>query len=496
MARESLICVSIAAASNEEMLAEMVRLAPEADLLELRIDGIPAPDLKRLLANRPRPVIVTNRPARECGAYQGPEDKRVALLQDAVNLGAEYVDVELDSADRIQRRGATKLIVSYHNFDVTPANLEAIYSSITQSNADIVKVAVMANDIRDNLRVFDLMRSAVIPTIGICMGEIGRISRILAPKFRGHLMFAAVAQGRESGPGQLTAAELRDIYRFDRIGPETAIYGLIADPVGHSLSPHIHNAAFDALGMDAVYVPFKVEGDPGSFVRDFQALDVRGYSVTIPHKQAIMDAMDEVEPLALRIGAMNTIVVRDGRLFGSNTDYSGALDALERALGGAEPLRGKRVAILGAGGAARALAFGAQDRGALVTICNRTHERGVRLAEDIGCAARPLAEFGGLSPAPEILINTTRVGMWPEVDAVIVPPSEIKPEMFVYDAVYNPVETRLIREAAAIGCRTLGGVDWFIGQGVAQFELWTGRPAPRDVMRRAMLQALESRSPE
>ena len=489
------VCVSIPGADNEAMLAEMARVAPEADLIEMRIDETRDVDLELLLEKRPRPVIVTNRPARERGKFQGTEDERIALLQRAVDLGAEHIDVELDVADRIQRRGATRIIVSYHNFDEAPSNLESIYDGIVGAGADIAKIAVMANDIRDNLRIFDILRGAPIPTIGICMGELGRISRILAPKFGAYLMFASVGVGRESGPGQLTASELRGLYRFDRIGPDTAVCGLIAKPIGHSLSPHIHNAAFDAADIDAVYVPFLVQGAPADFVRDFRALGALGYSVTIPHKQAVIAAMDEVEPLVERIGAMNTVVARGGKFYGYNTDYSGALGALEKTLGGSDPLRGKRVAILGAGGAGRALAFGATDRDARVTVCNRTHARGVGLAKEVGCSAHPLAEFADLSPKPEIIINTTRVGMWPEVNETPVPAETLDAGVFVYDCVYNPVETKLLREAKARGCPTLGGVDWFVAQGAAQFERWFGVDAPRDVMRRAMVEALERNAP-
>jgi len=245
------------------------------------------------------------------------------------------------------------------------------------------------------------------------------------------------------------------------------------------------------LAIDAVYLPFQVARDPEGFMREALGFGAKGFSVSIPHKEAVVAAADEVEPLAHRIGALNTVVERNGRLYGCNTDYSGALSPLEEALEDKGGLEDKRVAILGAGGAARALAFGAKDRGARVTICNRTHERGVRLAHDVGCEAHPLEDFGALDP-PDVLINTTPVGMWPEVDATPVPVDALDPGTFVYDCIFNPEETRLLREAKSIGCWTLGGVDWFIGQGAAQFELWTGRSAPRDVMRRAMVERLRA----
>ena len=491
MSHKTLLCVSVQAQTHQAMLAQMQRVAPEADVIELRLDALrdgPV-DVARLLDGRPKPVVVTHRPTRQGGAHEGDEAQRVAVLQQAVDLGADYVDVELDAVERVQRRGGTRFIVSHHDFSETPRDLDALLGRIADTRPDVAKVAVMANDLRDNLRLFEAMGRSPVPVIGICMGEAGMISRVLAPKFRGFLMFASVEEGCESGPGQLTVAQLRRTYRFDRIGPDTTIYGLIGDPVAHSMSPAIHNAAFDATDLDAVYVLLKVEGDPADFVRDFEPLGAQGYSVTIPHKERVIQAMDEVEPLVRRIGAMNTVVVRDGRRMGHNTDYSGALQALERALGGDEPLRGKRVAILGAGGAARALAFGAVDRGARVVICNRTHPRGVKLAQEVGCQAHPLAELGSL-PRPEVLINTTRVGMWPETDASPVDVGALAPGMVVYDSVYNPLQTRLLTEAGRAGCQTLGGVDWFIGQGAAQFELWTQRPAPREVMRQAMLDQL------
>ncbi|HRU04175.1 MAG TPA: shikimate dehydrogenase [Candidatus Brocadiia bacterium] len=489
MTEPTRICVSVVGESTDAMLGQMAQAAPHADILELRLDRVVNPDIARLINARTRPVIATNRPVREGGQFRGSEEERVALLQQAAELGAEYVDIELDSAHRLRAPSSCQRIVSHHDFERTPADLQAIYERLVAAGADIAKIAVMATDIRDNLRVFDLLRSASRPVIALCMGELGRISRILAPKFGAWGVFASVAPGQEAAPGQIAAAELRKLYRFSHISAKTDIYGLIADPIAHSLSPHIQNAAFEAAGVDAVYVPFKVEGSPAAFLRDFRALGVRGYSVTIPHKEAVMPAMDVIEPLAARIGAVNTIVDTGERFLGSNTDYRGALDALESALGGKDTLRGCTVAILGAGGAGRALALGARDRGARVTILNRTHDRGLRLANEIGCEARPLAEFADM-PAPDVLINTTRAGMWPDVEETPVAAQALQPKTFVYDSIYNPIQTRLLREAAERGCRTLSGVDWFIGQGAAQFELWTGQSAPREVMRRAMLEAL------
>jgi len=480
-----MICIPIVAGTEDAMAAEMAAAAASADLVELRMDYAPGADVARLLANRPCPVIVTNRPAREGGRFEGSEAERIAVLQRAVDAGAEYVDVELDSVGRLRRGERTRLIVSHHDFQRTPEEIEAIHARIVRSGADIVKLVCMARDIRDNLRMFSLLRDTTHPTIAFCMGELGLISRVLGRKFGNFLTFAALGAGRESAPGQLSVADLRGIYRYKEIGSETTVYGVIGNPVAHSMSPAILNAAFREAGLDAVYVPFKVEGDAVEFTAAFREIDVRGYSVTIPHKRAIMAAMDELDEVAEKVGAVNTVVNREGRLFGTNTDVPGALRALEEAAGG---LCGKRVLLLGAGGAARAVAFGLKGCGAEVTIANRTHDKAVRLAEEVGCAFCAMGDVAGRDV--DVLVNTTSVGMYPKVDAMPVPREALKPGMLVFDAVYNPPETRLLREAKAAGCRTLSGIHWFVNQAAMQFELWVGLPAPRGVMERALRERL------
>ncbi len=494
-----MICIPVTARDEATIARDMAESARLADLVELRMDYAPGADLKRLLENRPCPVIVTNRPKREGGAYDGLEDERLALLQQAVDLGADYVDVELDSVDRIRRHGRTRLIVSHHDFQETPDDIGHIHSEIVRSGADVAKVACTARDIRDNLRMFDLLRGER-PTIALCMGELGVISRILGRKFGSFLTYASLGEGKESAPGQLTAAELAGLYRYREIGPATAVYGVVANPVAHSMSPLILNAAFEEAGVDAVYVPFKVEGDVVEFVNAFRKIDVKGYSVTIPHKQAVIAAMDDLDEIVKKVGALNTVVNRSGRLFGTNTDVAGAIRALKEAVetissqsgrgarSCAPTLAGKRVLLLGAGGAARALAFGLCMRGAKLIIANRTYERGRRLAEEIGCESLRLSEVG--SCEADILINTTSVGMHPNVDDTPVPRSALQKGMVVFDAVYNPPETRLLREAREADCLTVSGITWFVNQAAAQFELWTGQPAPRATMERVLMKRL------
>jgi len=477
---KTLLCVSLTAETTEETLASLHAPTRAFDVAELRLDYTREPDVRRLLDGRPCPVIVTNRPVREGGRWAGDEGRRIALLEEADRLGADFVDVELDALPRFRRQGKARLIVSYHNFEETPADIAAIASRIEHTEADIVKIATQAKSLRDNLAIFRLLRVARKPTIAVTMGEHGHVSRVLGPKFGAFLVFASLEAGREAAPGQVPVADLLGLYGFRRIGPATRVYGVIANPVAHSMSPAIHNAAFQHAGLDAVYLPFRVDS-PADFIPAFRELPVEGYSVTIPHKETVIPLLDEVEPLARRIGAVNTIVRRDGRLCGSNTDWSAAVGAVTGGLPEGDSLAGKSVLLLGAGGAARAMAFGLAERGARVVIANRTHERAVRLAAEVGCAAVPLDAAG--SVAYDILVNGTSLGMHPRVDETPLDAARLRPGALVFDSVYNPPETRLLREARAAGCRTVNGLEMFVNQAVEQFELWTGLPAPRAFMR-------------
>lgn len=269
------------------------------------------------------------------------------------------------------------------------------------------------------------------------------------------------------------------------INAQTELYGVFGHPVAHSLSPVMHSAAFRELGINAVYLAFDVVDLKGA-VDGVRALNLNGLSVTIPHKISIMVLLDEIDPLAEKIGAVNTIVVREGRLIGCNTDGEGAITALREKT----ELGDKRIAVIGAGGAARAVGFTARRNGGNVTIVNRSVEKGEQLADDLDADFVPLAEFNGEC---DILVNTTPLGMAPETDRAPVPEALLQPGMVVMDIVYNPLTTRLLRDAAARGCTTVDGVAMFVHQGAMQFERWTGRPAPVDLMRRTVLSELEGK---
>ena len=486
-----MLCVPITATTTEEFLMDMKAASELADIVELRLDyinNIKAVDIETLIRAKARPVIATCRPEREGGKFTGTENERTALLEKAVDSGAEYVDiehdVERDLINKFRKKAGTKIIGSYHNFSETPtdAELKEIYKRLTGIGADVVKIVTFAHNITDNIHIFRLLEYAHIPTIAFCMGALGQISRILAPKYGSFLSFASLEKGKESAPGQLSAGELLDVYNFPGINRATDIYGLIGNPVAHSMGPLLNNTCFREEKLNAVYLPFKVEDLP-SFINGFKTLNVRGYSVTIPHKVTIMRLLDKLDPLVESIGAVNTVVNRDGKLVGYNTDSTAAVKVIEDSLAkNGDRLHGKKVTIVGAGGAARAVAFGLKQKGAEITIVNRTESRAKKLARDLKCHYKRFSELDKLHT--EILVNCTSVGMHPNVDDIPVPIKVLKPGMWVFDAVYNPPETRLLEEAAARGCHTLDGVKMFVLQAAQQFELWTGRPAPLEHLER------------
>ncbi len=486
-----LICIPITAATNEAAIEDMTAASEYADVLELRLDYIPNPDINKLLKHRRKPVIVTNRPKREGGRFSGNENSRLQLLTNAMELGADYIDVEHDSVQHVLNlpyRGC-KIIVSYHNFLETPLNLDEIYKELCRTGAHIVKLAVFANDMTDNVRVFQLLKSASLPTIALCMGEVGLISRILAQKFGSYMTFASLEEGKESAPGQITIHELLNLYRFKKTNADTKIYGLIGNPVAHSISPAIHNTAFAEKGLNWVYIPFKTENITTTF-SGLKKIDIQGCSVTIPHKQSIMELLDEIDPLARRIGAVNTVVNRNGKFWGYNTDCTAALIALKEAIGkGNLSLKGETILVIGAGGASRAIAFGLHKEDANVIIANRTYEKAEMLGRDIGCKYCKMHELDNLKI--DILVNATSVGMYPNINEMPVPANVLKPSTVVFDIVYNPLETRLLLEAKNRGCITVDGLAMFINQAAAQFELWTGQKAPKELMAEVALNLLQ-----
>jgi 3-dehydroquinate dehydratase/shikimate dehydrogenase len=488
-----MICIPITAKRAEDTVLEMLSASKYADIVELRIDYIPELQnaeacIEESLKRKIKPVIITNRPVREGGKFNGSEQDRLRLLQKAIDLGVDYVDVEYDSIKQITRRNSSKIIISHHNFKETPHDLSKIYDEICQQKPDIVKIVTHANDITDNIRIFELLQSTNIPTISFCMGELGYISRILTGKFGGFLTFASLEKGKESAPGQLTADELSKIYHFKDINKETKLYGIIGNPVSHSMSPAIHNAAFTEKGLNNVYVPLKI-ANIDTFMKECREIDFQGFSVTIPHKESVLPLLDDLDPNARRIGAINTIVNRNGKLTGYNTDCMAAVIGLECSLKETdETLNNKKVSIIGAGGAARAIAFGLKEKGCDITIFNRTIERAEKLSHDVKCKFESFEEIHQIDS--DILINTTSIGMFPNVDQTPVPKNILKEGMIVFDAVYNPIETRLLQDAKENGCHTVNGLSMFINQAAEQFRLWTKIDPPIELMTKVVKEML------
>ncbi len=496
-----IICALTATSAAEMRLAMFAAADAGADAVELRLDYLQIPpgrqEIADLLAGAPVETIVTCRPTAEGGKFTGPESDRLAILANAVRLGATWVDVEAAVTPHYRPASSGRVILSRHDFKRCPPDLDDIMARLDGSEAAVNKIAFAAAGPQDALRAFDVLRKCHKPTLALAMGQAGLISRILAAKFGAFGTFAALAAGKESAPGQPTIAELVDLYRVKALTPATAVYGVIGCPVAHSMSPAIHNAAFAAAGMDACYVPLLIEPGEHDFRRFMDALlerpwmDWRGLSVTIPHKEHALSYVGagNCDALAVKIGAVNTITIApDGSLAGDNTDYAGALDALCAGMSiTREGLADRRVAVLGAGGVARAIVAALAHYGCEVTVYNRTLQRGQRLAEEFGAASAGLDSLARLDA--EIVINCTSVGMHPDVDSS--PLEKIPPcVQAVFDTIYNPVETRLIRQARAAGCAAITGLEMFVNQAVAQFERWTAKPAPRDVMREVVARRL------
>ncbi|XP_030551132.1 bifunctional 3-dehydroquinate dehydratase/shikimate dehydrogenase, chloroplastic isoform X2 [Rhodamnia argentea] len=505
----TLICAPVMAGTVKEMVTQLDEAKSSgAELVEIRLDSLknfsPHEDLKTLIKASALPTLFTYRPKWEGGQYDGDDKSRLDTLRLAMELGADYVDVELQVAFEFNasiqgsKPEKCKVIVSSHNYENTPSieDLGNLVARIQAAGADIVKIATTALDITDVARMFHITVHSQVPVIGIVMGERGLISRVLCAKFGGFLTFGTLESGAVSAPGQPTIKDLLDLYNFRSIGPDTKVFGIIGKPVGHSKSPLLYNQAFKSAGFNGVFLHLLVD-DVASFLQTYSSTDFAGFSCTIPHKEAAVKCCDEVDPVAKSIGAVNCIIRRqsDAKLFGYNTDYVGAISAIEDGLrdshngssAGASPLNGKLFVVIGAGGAGKALAYGAKEKGARVVIANRTYDRARELAETIGGDALSLADLENFQPEDGmVLANTTSIGMQPKIDETPIPKHALKHYSLVFDAVYTPKMTRLLREAEECGATIVSGMEMFIGQAYGQYERFTGLPAPKELFRKIM----------
>ncbi len=494
------VCAVITEQTVSAARASLKQSAQVADMVEIRLDFLRDFDftrpenLRSLLEEKTLPVIITCRAVAEGGCQMIDDSVRLRLLVEGARNWADYCDIEAAHYEQAKQLAPdlSRLILSYHNFDETPRDLSEHYARLCRIPAAVHKIVTRAGSITDTLSVFHLLDRAQTDgrnLIALAMGEPGIITRIMGPSRGSYLTYGSLARGRESAPGQLTCRELKNVYRIHRLSRQTAITGIIGRPVSGSASPAMHNAAFQALGLDYVYLPIEVDDLAEFFARfvreEGRALDwpMRGLSVTIPYKTAVLPLLDEIDETAEKIGAVNTVVISDGRLKGYNTDVEGAIAPLEKVCA----LKGESCGVIGAGGAARAVVYGLVNRGARVTLFARDTVKARELADSAGITVYPVEALE--SSNLHIVINTTPVGMrGHDESASPVSRAALKGRRVAYDLVYNPLETMFLKDARAEGCQTISGIEMLIAQGAIQFELWTGSKAPQDLMRDAALE--------
>jgi 3-dehydroquinate dehydratase / shikimate dehydrogenase len=511
------LAVSISAKDQDGFLRRLKCAQLQgAEAVELRVDALDQPDAETVtglihaVKKARLPVIVTCRDVSEGGVKPIDFSHKLGLYKKAIELGADYIDIEFSTFKHPDvhsvikaalEDSATKLILSAHNFDGPFEDVFVLHESILNLFPQAIpKIVCQARHITDCFAIFELLQDADNPLIAFCMGEAGKISRVLAKKLGAEFSYAAIDSESATAPGQLTVEQMKTLYRWDKIDSETEIFGLIGNPVGHSLSPLLFNACFDQDDVNAVYLPFLVEGEQLEFsllmdlLRKNSKLNFGGFSVTIPHKtNALIYAKRQgeyIEPLAVAIGSVNTLKIGfNGLISAYNTDYAGAIDALTHVIGeDRHRLHKTSIAVVGAGGVARAVVAGLMDAGARVTIYNRTLHRAQALAREFKCKAAELDQIA--QSDAEILINCTSIGMYPQTQACPVAEGVIRPEMTVFDTVYNPLETVLLQRARTAGARTVSGAEMFVRQAMAQYKIFIGPQPDEELMRRVVLEKL------
>jgi len=497
------VCVVVGRTRHKMMQAELQEAVKRGSkFVEVRLDFLAkAVDFKRLAPYKDKSVswCATIRRPVDGGRWSGTEDERQIIIRQAIVSGLfEWIDLEMDTATVIRRFGTVRRIVSYHNMTETPRNLETIYEDLAKIDADVYKIAVMAQNPSDNVRVLEIMRRATKPTVAFCMGEIGFPTRFIALKHGAPWIYAAFNKERGVAPGLPSLDEFRTTYPVRSIDKDTKFFGLLGDPVGHSYSPVLHNHMFGRLKHNAVYLPFRVpKGQLNESLDAFADVPIAGYSVTIPHKEAAYDSTKLAEPNVVQAKAANTLIRQDdGGFFAYNSDYSAVVESVKAQLeeraqeeGTAPTLKQLFVLVLGAGGAAKAAAHSLHKEGAAITIAARTYDRAAKLAAEVGCKVVDWQARHNVLPC-DLVVNATPVGMHPNMEESPLHASFLKPSLTVFDTVYTPENTMLIREARQRGCRIITGVEMFVRQAAKQFELFTGEVPPiekmRDILRKAM----------
>ncbi len=490
---EDKICAVVAAPDARSMWRQFRQALPQTRTVELRLDWLrDDAEITRFLARlraakKPRATLIATCRRRPAGGlYRGTVAKQLLHLAEAIRAGCSWYDLDIETSSACPPEllqvmlGDAHRIASVHYFRRPPSDYEGVISRLSNSEADLIKIAAQCDSYAQTAKLLSLAHSHR-NVIAIPMGDLSVPTRILALRGRNGFGYAPVSTC--TAPGQTSLQTLKSLYRADRLNAKTQIYGVIGDPIGHSLSPHLHNAGFQARRVNAIFLPFLVP-DLRDFLGTISPFKISGLAVTIPHKQTILRHLDDCDPVAAAIGAVNTVVVRGhGKLYGYNTDYVGVLRALERKI----PLRGSRVLIFGAGGSARAVAFALARAGSIVCVCARRPQQAAALARDVGGQTVPRAALR--QEFFDAIVNTTPVGMHPHVAQSPLHANELNCRL-LFDLIYRPRLTKLMQLAASRGIETVSGLDMFIAQGTAQWEIWMGQRAPLAPMRQAVVRAL------
>jgi 3-dehydroquinate dehydratase / shikimate dehydrogenase len=493
------VCVAVTGKDPVELIEKAESLVRDNSFLEFRLDYLPRPGLalpkiRSFFEVYPHAVVIaTCRRASNGGKFKGTVAAQLEVLSKAAAAGCQLVDVELQTVSKIKPQQLQKLrsqaavVLSFHDFHATK-KLDETLAKMEQYPADFYKVVSTATTLYDNVLMMKFLekQSDRHSLVGLCMGEQGIISRVLGVRAGSAFTFAAVSPGEQTAPGQVTAQDLRSVYRIEQVDVATRVYGVAGDPVSHSLSPIIMNTAMRRENVNAVYLALhaKTLKDLLACVRD---IPIHGLSITMPYKEAILQHLDNTDSHTSKIGACNTVVrAQDGKLYGFNTDTAGVVRPLEQRL----TLEGARVLVLGAGGAARAAAFGLKERGCEVFILNRSVAPAQKLARQ--AKARTVKRPDLKKLTFDVIINATPVGMANSRESPLNE-NEINAK-YVFDMVYDPAETGFLKAARERGAQVIPGIEMFVHQAARQFEIWTGKPAPWDDMLRVVTIALQERT--
>ncbi len=494
------VCVAVIGTDPNEMAEKAEALVRDNSFMEFRLDylskpGLAMPRIKRFMETHPGTVVIaTCRRVASGGRFKGSIASQLDVLSKAGAAGCQLVDIELQTAikckpEQLQKlRARVALILSFHDFRATK-KLDETLEKMVAYPADFYKVVSTATTLSDNVAMIKFLarEGDRHSMVSMCMGEQGIISRVLGVRAGSVFTFASAGAGQETAPGQVTAQELRSVYRIDQVDAATRVYAVVGDPIGHSLSPAIMNAAFRRENVNAVYLALhaKTLKDLLTCVRE---IPIHGISVTMPYKEAILPHLDNTDSHTTKIGACNTVVrAQDGKLYGFNTDAAGIVRPLEKRL---STLEGARILVLGAGGAARAAVFGLKERGCEVYILNRSLAAAKKLSHQ--ARARVIKRPDLKKLAFDVIINATPVGMGNTKESPLQD-KEINAR-YVFDMVYDPAETRFLKLAKERGAQVIPGIEMFVHQAARQFEIWTGKPAPWDEMLRVVLLALQERT--